>query len=119
MREMLLPTATIAGMGLDDEVLLVTDGRFSGGTRGGAVGHVSPEAAQGGPIALVRDGDQIEIDVASRKIDLLVSEEEMERRRLSWKPKTSPKGTSVLCVYSALAQDSIRGAGIFVGKEDE
>ena len=67
MREMLLPTATIAGMGLDDEVMLITDGRFSGGTRGGAIGHVSPEAAAGGPIALVRDGDMIEVDIDARQ----------------------------------------------------
>jgi len=81
MREMLTPTAAIIGMGLDKEVALITDGRFSGGTRGLAIGHVSPEAASGGPIALVREGDVIEINIPERSINLMVSEEEMERRR--------------------------------------
>ena len=81
MREMLSPTATIAGMGLDTSVALITDGRFSGGTRGAAIGHVSPEAASGGPIALVRDGDKISIDIPKRKLDLLVDKTELARRR--------------------------------------
>ena len=85
MREMLTPTAAIIGMGLDKEVALITDGRFSGGTRGLAIGHVSPEAASGGPIALVREGDVIEINIPERSINLMVSEEEMERRRLGLK----------------------------------
>ena len=90
MREMLTPTAAIIGMGLDKEVALITDGRFSGGTRGLAIGHVSPEAASGGPIALVREGDIIEINIPERSINLMVSGEEMERRRLDLKT-FSPK----------------------------
>ena len=82
---MLTPTAAIIGMGLDKEVALITDGRFSGGTRGLAIGHVSPEAASGGPIALVREGDVIEINIPERSINLMVSEEEMKRRRLGLK----------------------------------
>jgi dihydroxy-acid dehydratase len=81
MREMLTPTAAIAGQGLDGDVALITDGRFSGGSRGAAIGHVSPEAAEGGPIALIKDGDRIEIDIPDRKLELLVSEVELEKRR--------------------------------------
>jgi dihydroxy-acid dehydratase len=112
MREMLHPTATIAGMGLDDEVLLVTDGRFSGGTRGGAVGHLSPEAAAGGPIALVRDGDLIEIDVDARRLDLLVDSEELEHRRAGWKPPAPKYDRGVLGVYSRLVGSASNGAVI-------
>jgi len=90
MREMLMPTSAIAGMGLDGKVALITDGRFSGGTRGAAVGHVSPEAAEGGPIALVREGDEIQIDIPARRLELLVSPEELERRRTSWCPPKRP-----------------------------
>lgn len=110
MREMLLPTATISGMGLDDEVLLVTDGRFSGGTRGGAVGHVSPEAAAGGPIALVREGDRIEIDVAERRLDLLVPEDEISRRREDWSPKERTDLRGVLAIYSEMVGSAAGGA---------
>ena len=78
MREMLAPTATLAGMGLDNSVALITDGRFSGATRGASIGHVSPEAAAGGVIGLVEDGDEIHIDIKNRKIELLVSDEELE-----------------------------------------
>jgi dihydroxy-acid dehydratase len=88
MREMLTPTSVIAGMGLDRDVALITDGRFSGGTRGAAIGHVSPEAAEGGVIALVRDGDIIEIDIAGRRLDLKVSDDELDKRRKQW---TAPK----------------------------
>ncbi len=93
MREMLSPTSAVVGMGMDRDVALVTDGRFSGGTRGPAVGHVCPEAADGGPIALVRDGDRIRISLPERRLDLLVDEEELERRRKSWRPP-KPKTTS-------------------------
>ena len=79
MREMLTPTSAIAGMGLGSDVALITDGRFSGGTRGAAIGHVSPEAAQGGPIGLIKDGDQIKIDIPGRTMDLLVDEAELEK----------------------------------------
>ena len=86
MREMLAPTSAIAGMGLDETVALLTDGRFSGGSRGAAIGHISPEAAEGGPIALVKEGDLIAIDIPKRKIALLVSAEELKRRKKAWKP---------------------------------
>ncbi len=86
MREMLSPTSALAGMGLDKEVALITDGRFSGATRGSAIGHVSPEAADGGPIALVKNGDQISIDIPAGKIELLVSQKELETRAAKLKP---------------------------------
>ena len=87
MREMLSPASAIIGMGLGDSVALVTDGRFSGGTQGACIGHVSPEAAEGGPIALVKDGDIIEIDIPARKLNLKVSEEELQKRKKKWKVK--------------------------------
>jgi dihydroxy-acid dehydratase len=86
MPEMLLPTATLVGLGLGTSVSLVTDGRFSGATKGANVGHISPEAMTGGPIALVEEGDPIEIDIPYRVINLLVPPEELTRRRESWKP---------------------------------
>ncbi len=86
MREMLAPTAVLAGMGLDEKVALITDGRFSGATRGASIGHVSPEAASGGPIALVREGDLISIDIPGQSINILVSEEELIKRREDWQP---------------------------------
>ncbi|MDO8426783.1 MAG: dihydroxy-acid dehydratase [Deltaproteobacteria bacterium] len=93
MREMLAPTATLMGMGLGESVALITDGRFSGGTRGPCVGHISPEAMEGGPIALVKDGDIIELDIPHRKLELRVSPEELKRRRQSWKmPEPKIKG---------------------------
>jgi dihydroxy-acid dehydratase len=85
MREMLGPTSVIAGAGLSQSVALITDGRFSGGTRGPCIGHVCPEAAVGGPIALVENGDMISIDIPGRKLDILVSAEVLEERRKSWK----------------------------------
>ena len=84
MREMLTPTSAIAGMGLDRDVALLTDGRFSGGTRGAAIGHISPEAAEGGPIALVEEGDPIEIDIPRKSLTLKVDQETLEKRRASW-----------------------------------
>lgn len=90
MREMLAPTATIAGMGLSDSVALITDGRFSGGTRGPCIGHVSPEAVEGGPMAILEDGDRIRIDIPKRLIEVLLSDEEIERRLKTWK-KPLPK----------------------------
>ncbi|MDH7597255.1 MAG: dihydroxy-acid dehydratase [Methanothrix sp.] len=86
MRETLAPTSAIAGAGLSESVALITDGRFSGGTRGPCIGHVSPEAAVGGPIALVENGDMISIDIPNRRLDLLVAEDVLERRRASWRP---------------------------------
>jgi len=109
MREMLSPTSAIIGMGLGDSVALVTDGRFSGGTQGACIGHVSPEAAEGGPIALVEDGDIIEIDIPQRRLDLKVSEEELERRRKKWKP-LQKKLKGVLKRYYTLVQSGAKGA---------
>jgi len=93
MREMLTPTSAIAGMGLDRDVALITDGRFSGGTRGAAIGHVSPEAAEGGPIALVKNGDRIEINIPAKLLTLKVDAQELARRKKAWKPP-KPKITS-------------------------
>jgi len=109
MREMLTPTSAIAGMGLDKDVALITDGRFSGGTRGAAIGHISPEAAQGGPIAFVRQGDVIEIDIPERRIDLLVDEKEMEQRRKGWAPPKKEL-SGVLKRYANMALSADKGA---------
>ena len=86
MREMLAPTAMIAGMGLDKDVALITDGRFSGATRGASIGHVSPEAASGGTIGIVQDGDIIEIDIPNRKLNVKLSDEEIEKRKSEKEP---------------------------------
>lgn len=86
-REMLAPTSAIAGVGMDKEVALLTDGRFSGASRGAAIGHISPEAAEGGPIAMVRNGDMIEIDIPNKKLSLLVSDSELKKRLSQWKPR--------------------------------
>lgn len=108
MREMLTATATITGMGLR-RVALITDGRFSGATRGPAIGHVSPEAAEGGPIALVEEGDEILIDIPGRKLELLVSEEELDERRKNWKPMKKEE-SGFLRIFSMLAESADRGA---------
>ncbi len=110
MREMLAPTSAIMGQGLGECVALITDGRFSGGTRGPAIGHISPEAAAGGPIALVEDGDEILIDIDNRKLELLVSEEELERRRANWKPIEPKIKTGWLARYSKLVKSANTGA---------
>ncbi len=109
MREMLSPTSALAGMGLDKSCALITDGRFSGGTRGAAIGHVSPEAYEGGPIAFVRDGDLISIDIPERRLDLLVPEEELRRRKENWKRKEKPL-YGVLKRYSNLVSSGSKGA---------
>ena len=110
MREMLVPTSTIAGMGLDKDVALITDGRFSGASRGASIGHVSPEAAEGGPIALVRTGDLIEIDIPNKRLELKISAEEMEKRRAEWvKPEPKVK-TGYLARYAALVTSAATGA---------
>jgi len=109
MREMLTPTSAIAGMGLDKDVALITDGRFSGGTRGAAIGHCSPEAAQGGPIALVEDGDTIRIDIPARKLDLLVKPAELQRRKAAWRPPRK-KLTGVLKRYARMSLSADKGA---------
>ncbi|MFZ5427701.1 MAG: dihydroxy-acid dehydratase [Thermodesulfobacteriota bacterium] len=110
MREMLSPTAAIMGMGLGSDVALITDGRFSGGTRGPAIGHVSPEAAEGGPIGLVQDGDTIEIDIPGRRMDLMVSEEEMEKRRKAFKPVEKPVPSGLLRRYARSVKSAAHGA---------
>jgi dihydroxy-acid dehydratase len=110
MREMLVPTSTIAGMGLDKDVALITDGRFSGASRGASIGHVSPEAAEGGPIALVRTGDVIEIDIPNRRLELKVSDEEMARRRAEWKKPAPKVTTGYLARYAALVTSASTGA---------
>ena len=110
MREMLAPTSALVGMGLGDSVALITDGRFSGGTRGAAIGHVSPEAAEGGPIGLVEEGDRIAIDLVEGRVDLLVDEEELERRRARFKPLKKPVEGSWLRRYRALVTNASRGA---------
>lgn len=110
MREMLNPTSALAGMGLDRAVALITDGRFSGGTRGAAIGHVSPEAAHGGPIALVVDGDDISIDIPAKSVILNVSEEELARRRSKWKPPAPSITHGYLARYAAQVSSAAQGA---------
>jgi dihydroxy-acid dehydratase len=112
MREMLGPTSSIAGMGLDKEVALLTDGRFSGASRGASIGHISPEAMEGGPIALVREGDIIKIDIPHRKIDVLVSEEELDKRKAGWKQPEPRIRTGYLSRYSRLVTSANTGAVI-------
>lgn len=110
MREMLSPTSAIAGMGLDKAVALITDGRFSGATRGAAIGHISPEAALGGPIAYVREGDTISIDIPNYRLDLLVSEEELANRRQSMNYKKENQVSGYLKRYSRAVTSAERGA---------
>lgn len=109
MREMLSPTAAITGMGLGKDVALLTDGRFSGGTNGAAIGHISPEAADGGVIALVREGDIIHIDIPGRKLDLLVSEEDLAKRRAELIPPTKESPYPVLRRYARLVSSAAKG----------
>ena len=110
MREMLNPTSAIAGMGLDSSVALITDGRFSGASRGASIGHVSPEAAVGGPIALIEEGDIISIDINANKLDVKVSDEEMARRKAEWKPRQPKVTDGYLKRYAALVTSGNRGA---------
>ena len=110
MREMLAPTSAIVGRGLGKEVALITDGRFSGGTRGLCVGHVSPEAAVGGTIALIEDGDKLVIDIEKRKIDILLSEEEMESRLALWKPLPAKVKKGYLARYAKTVSSASLGA---------
>lgn len=110
MREMLNPTSAIAGMGLGSTVALITDGRFSGASRGASIGHASPEAAVGGPIALVEEGDRISIDIDNHSLNVLVSDEELEARRAKWQPR-EPKVTSgYLARYASLVTSADKGA---------
>jgi dihydroxy-acid dehydratase len=100
MREMLSTTAALYGQGLSDQIALVTDGRFSGGTRGLCIGHVGPEAAEGGPIGLLNDGDIIAIDAEKGTIDVELDAAELEKRRQNWKPRSIPFGSGVLWRYA-------------------
>ncbi|RLA77588.1 MAG: dihydroxy-acid dehydratase, partial [Deltaproteobacteria bacterium] len=110
MREMLAPTSAIAGIGMDKEVSLLTDGRFSGGTRGAAIGHISPEAQEGGPIAIVRDGDPIRIDIPGRKLELLLSEEEIQKRLKQWSPPPPKISKGYMARYARMVTSSGTGA---------
>lgn len=110
MREMLNPTSAIAGMGLDKDVALITDGRFSGATRGASIGHVSPEAALGGPIALVEEGDNISIDMNKNTIQVEISEEEMQARKAKWQPREPKITTGYVSRYAALVTSANTGA---------
>ena len=109
MREMLSTTSLIMGRGMDEDVALVTDGRFSGATHGPCIGHVSPEAASGGPIAFVRDGDVIEIDIPGRKLSIDVPDEEFEKRKQGWTPYVKPRKPA-LAKYAALVSSADTGA---------
>jgi len=109
MREMLSPTAAVAGMGLSDSVALITDGRFSGATRGPCIGHVSPEAAEGGPIAALKDGDIISIDIPARRLDVELSDEEIRKRLSAWKPRPPKIFKGYLRRYWYLVQSADRG----------
>ncbi len=110
MQEMLAPTSNIMGMGLGDKVALITDGRFSGGTRGACIGHVSPEAASGGPIGLIRNGDVITIDIPNRRLDVELSEAELERRRQEWKPPVRADLSGWLARYAKMVTSGSQGA---------
>ena len=110
MREMLMATAMISGMGLGESVALATDGRFSGATRGPCIGHVSPEALEGGPIALVKDGDPIVLDADSRRLELEVSKDELQERLKSWKPPDLKIKRGYLYRYSQLVTSADKGA---------
>ena len=119
MREMLTPTSAIQGRGQGSTVALITDGRFSGATRGASIGHVSPEAAVGGPIALVKDGDIISIDIPNHSINVKISDEEMAARKAAWKPREPKINTGYLARYAALVTSGNTGAVLQVPKTDK
>ncbi len=116
MREMLNPTSAIAGMGLGSSVALITDGRFSGASRGASIGHVSPEAAVGGPIALIEEGDIIKIDIPANTINVAVSDEELETRRAKWQPREPKVTTGYLARYASMVTSGNRGAVLEIPK---
>lgn len=116
MREMLNPTSAIAGMGLGSSVALITDGRFSGASRGASIGHISPEAAVGGPIALVKEGDIIRINIPENKLELAVSEAEMDKRKVEWQPREPKVNTGYLARYAAMVTSGNRGAVLEIQK---
>jgi dihydroxy-acid dehydratase len=110
MKEMLAPTSALAGMGLDDTVALLTDGRFSGASRGASIGHISPEAAEGGPIALLRDGDLIDIDIDGHSVNARLSADELEARKRAWEPLPPKVTTGYLARYAELVTSAATGA---------
>ena len=110
MREMLNPTSAIAGMGLGSEVALITDGRFSGASRGASIGHVSPEAAVGGPIALIEEGDIIDIDINANSLNVRLTDEELAARKAKWQPREPKVTTGYLARYAKLVTGANRGA---------
>jgi len=110
MQEMLSPTSYIMGRGLGESVALITDGRFSGGTRGACIGHIAPEAADGGPIGLLKDGDQIRIDIPAGKLEVLVDEDELKARRKSWQPKPPKVDYGALGRYAKMVESASKGA---------
>lgn len=116
MREMLNPTSSIIGMGLGSSVALITDGRFSGASRGACIGHVSPEAAVGGNIALVEEGDIISIDIDNNQLNFLISDEELEARRAKWQPREPKITTGYLARYTAMVTSGNRGAILEIPK---
>jgi dihydroxy-acid dehydratase len=119
MREMLSTTAALYGRGMGDKVALITDGRFSGATRGFCIGHVGPEAAIGGPIALVRDGDVIEIDADAGTLDLKVAKAELDKRRKAWKAPANPYRTGALRKYADQVGPALKGAVTHAGGKAE
>jgi dihydroxy-acid dehydratase len=110
MREMLAVTGAIYGQGLGEQVLLITDGRFSGATHGSMVGHVAPEAADGGPIALLKEGDIITLDIPERRLDVALSNEELHERRRYWVPPVPKYTSGALAKYARLVSSAARGA---------
>jgi dihydroxy-acid dehydratase len=119
MREMLSVTSAIYGQGMGEKVALVTDGRFSGGTRGFCIGHVGPEAAVGGPIGLLRDGDIVAIDAEKGTLDVELSAEELERRRAAWKPPATIYTSGALFKYAQLVGPAAKGAVTHPGAKAE
>jgi len=107
---MLVPTSAIAGMGLDADVALITDGRFSGGTRGAAMGHISPEAMEGGPIAIIQDGDRVAINIPKRRITLKVAEKEIEKRLSKWRPPKPKISRGYIARYARAVSSGGKGA---------
>ena len=116
MREMLNPTSAIAGMGLGSSVALITDGRFSGASRGASIGHVSPEAAVGGPIALVEEGDLIKINIKEKTLDFVVSDGELARRKAAWTPREPKVTTGYLARYASMVTSGDKGAVLKANK---
>ena len=110
MREMLTATSAIVGYGLEESVALLTDGRFSGATRGPCIGHISPEAAAGGPIALVEDGDTITVNIPGRKIELVISDEELRTRREAWRAPEPRVTRGYLARYASMVSSADKGA---------